>query len=125
MKRLARLLLLSILTCSAFTLRPAYCLDNAFVYPNPYRPDSGTTYDNTSVGEGIVFAGMPSSAKIRIFTISGEFVNEINQASQNGRILWDTCNADGQKIASGTYIFIATSSAIPGKKTCGRFAIIR
>lgn len=106
-----------------FQLVSAKKLGEVYVYPNPYRPDSNTIYDNPPLGRGIVFAGLPPTAKIKIFTISGELVKEIEESSADGTLLWDTYNADGQKVASGVYIYLVTSQDDPGKKTTGKFAI--
>jgi len=106
-----------------FQLVPATRLGNIYVYPNPYRPDSNTIYDNPALGRGIVFAGLPPSAQVKIFTISGEFVKEIDISNGDGTLLWDTQNADGLKCSSGVYIYLVTSPNDPGKKSTGKFAI--
>ena len=107
-----------------FQLVPASRLGQVYIYPNPYRPDSNTIYDNPALGRGIVFAGLPPNAKIKIFTMTGELVNEIEETTYDGTLLWDTKNADGHICASGVYLYIVVSQDDPGNKTVGRFAII-
>lgn len=107
-----------------FQLVPASKLGRVYVYPNPYRPDSNTIYDNPALGRGVVFASLPPNARIKIFTATGEFVREIEETTDDGNLLWDTTNSEGQRCASGVYIYLVTSQDDPGKKTTGRLAII-
>jgi len=104
---------------------PANILGQVHVYPNPYKPNSNTAYNDTSLGQGIVFTGLPSTTQIKIFTISGELVKEMQVSSVNGTFLWDTYNKEGLKCASGIYIFMVTSRDVPGAKSTGKFAIVR
>ena len=100
----------------------ANALAGVHVYPNPYKPNSNTIYN----GQGIVFSGLPPTAQIKIFTISGEFVNEFQVSSVNGKSQpWDPYNKEGLKCSSGIYIFMVTSQDAPGQKTTGKFAIVR
>ena len=104
----------------AWALSPS----GVYVYPDPYKPGSNTIYDNTALGEGIVFAGLPSSARIRIFTISGKLVKDMNVSNSKGTFLWDTTNADNQKCSSGVYLYIVTNQDGSGNKYKGKFAIV-
>lgn len=101
-------------------------LRNVIVFPNPYRPGSGTIYDNPPLfGKGIVFSGLTAKADIKIFNIAGELISELHKTGQYGRYLWDTRNEKGKEIASGVYIYLITNPDNSSQKARGRFAIIR
>ena len=104
---------------------PSTDLDNVKVYPNPYKPGSGTIYDNPSPGEGIVFSNLTANANIKIFNIAGELVAEFNETDSDGMYLWNTRNSNGEKIASGVYIYFITNPADNKQKARGRIVIIR
>ncbi len=82
-------------------------------YPQPYDPlfDGDLTID-----------GLSSEAKIRIMTISGDFVKEISTFSR--KAIWDGRDYQGNYVSSGVYI-ISASSTNAGKSGLAKFAIIR
>jgi endoglucanase Acf2 len=90
--------------------------DNILVYPVPYKPGSGGSYD----ASGITFQNIGANAKIKIFNIAGELVFE---TIQNSFFVWDAKNRYGNKIASGVYIYYVTSNG--GKTFKGKIAIER
>jgi len=101
-------------------------LDNVKVYPNPYKPNSGTIYDNNPiVGEGIIFSGLTQKAKVQIFNIAGELVTEFEEEDGDGIYVWDTRNKNGDKVASGVYIYFITNPDDKSQKIKGRIVIIR
>ena len=101
-------------------------LENVKVYPNPYKPNSGTIYDNNPiVGEGIIFSGLTQKAKVQIFNIAGELVTEFEEEDGDGIYVWDTRNKNGEKVASGVYIYFITNPDDKSQKTKGRLVIIR
>jgi len=104
---------------------PSTDLDNVKVYPNPYKPGSGTIYDNSSLGEGIVFSNLTANANIKIFNIAGELVAEFNETDGDGMYLWNTRNPNGEKIASGVYIYYVTNPNNNSHKAKGRIVIVR
>ncbi len=110
---------------TGISVGPSVNLDNVKVYPNPYKPGSGTIYDNPSFGEGIVFSGLTANAKIKIYNIAGELVTELDVTTNDGKYLWNTRNFNGQKVASGVYIYFITNPDDNKQKSKGRFAIIR
>ena len=60
--------------------------------------------------------------EIRVYTISGRRVITL----QNGgaiEVSWDLKNADGDAVASGVYIWLATD--VGGHQKVGRLAVIR
>jgi len=101
-------------------------LENVKVYPNPYKPNSGTIYDNNPiVGDGIIFSGLTQKAKVQIFNIAGELVTEFEEDDGDGIYVWDTRNKNGDKVASGVYIYFITNPDDKSQKTKGRIVIIR
>jgi hypothetical protein len=71
------------------------------VFPNPLNLRSANT-------PMFNFANIPASAQIRIFTVSGHWVRNIE--SPNGVANWDLTNNSGQPVASGVYLYIVTDS---------------
>ena len=100
-------------------LVPSANLDNVLVYPNPFRPGSGGSYD----AGGITFGGLSSGAKIQILSVSGGLVRELEETDNDGIFLWDAKNSSGDKAASGVYLYLITDPA--GNKKTGKFAVIR
>ncbi|MCX5782501.1 MAG: hypothetical protein NT145_07365, partial [Elusimicrobia bacterium] len=100
-------------------------LESVNVYPNPYSPGSGTRFDNSSLGEGIVFDKLTAKAKVRIFNVAGELVAELDETDGDGRYLWDIRNQSGNKVASGVYIYLVTNPDDNSQKAKGKFAIIK
>ena len=74
------------------------------VYPNPL-------YINRGINMNII--NLPASAKVRIYTLSGDKVWE-GTASPSGDIHWRGVNTAGITVASGVYLAAIESSA--GKK---------
>lgn len=80
-------------------------------FPNPFRPDQN----------GVISFALPPSLQgsrlgIKIYTLDGVFVREINTLTWNGK------NTEGGAVASGTYIFVVTTSAGTGR---GRLSVLR
>lgn len=97
----------------------------AKVYPNPYMHGSGGYFDQSSMGDGIVFADFnpAESFKLTIVNIAGQLVfSESCIADNSGKFLWDTKTASGEVAASGVYIYAIEGS---GDSRKGKFSIIR
>jgi hypothetical protein len=99
-------------------LAAAQDLNGLRVYPNPYRPGSGTGYDRAG---GIVFSHLTAQARIRIYTVAGELVFEGETDDGTGNFEWKAVNACGQKVASGVYVYVVTAPSGEIKK--GKIAI--
>ena len=70
------------------------------------------------------FTHLPQKCIIKIYTISGEFVDEIiHNDTIDGNEYWDLKNSSGKKVAPGLYIYIVQTDN--GKTLTGKFAIIR
>lgn len=80
-------------------------LSNAYVYPNPVRPD----YTGT-----VKISGLIDRATIKITDIAGNLVHETT--SEGGTIEWDTTAFGKYKVASGVYmIFISSDDGLETK----------
>jgi hypothetical protein len=84
------------------------------VYPNPWRKDQHT-------GHPITFDQMTAGSDVKIFTVSGHKVKELNGSS--GSVTWDLTNDSGNQVASGVYLYLIKDSQ--GNKTKGKLAIIQ
>lgn len=90
-------------------------LDNAHVYPNPYKPSKGHTK--------IWFADLTGHTRVRVFNVAGELVYDDELDTPIGELGWEVQNNNGEPIASGVYIYLLTNDANSKKK--GKLAIIR
>ena len=68
--------------------------DNVYAYPKPVTPDF--------TGD-ITITGLTIGAQVKILTTSGQLVNEGTCTS--GSYLWNGCDRNGKKVASGVYMF--------------------
>ncbi len=105
-------------------------LDNVFVVPDPYVGVNSLERKQSSALSGrgerrVDFVNLPMQCTIRIYTVSGKFVEVIdhNASQDNGREPWDLTSTDGLEVAYGVYFFHIDAPGI-GQKV-GRFAIIK
>ena len=94
-------------------------LSDAYVYPNPFKPNSPGSFQAAF----ITFAHLPAVATIKVFAITGKLVAELHKNDGTDFYRWDAKNSDGQKLASGVYIYYMT--APNGGKAKGKFGVIR
>lgn len=83
----------------------------AIAFPNPFR-----VAESGNVSLTIPTSLQGTGAKMRVYTINGEFIREL------AGLTWDGKNKDGQFVATGTYVFLVTTSV---GTTRGRVAVIR
>jgi hypothetical protein len=93
---------------------PHLDLSNAYAYPVPFKPSLGH--------REIVFINLSSLATIRIFTISGELVKELNETDADGILRWDVTNSEGQPLASDVYLYLIENDQ---QKKTGKLIIVR
>ncbi len=100
--------------------QPAADLREAYVYPNPFKPNSPGRFQ----AAGITFKRLPAAATIRVYAITGRLVAELRKTDRTVDYYeWDVTNSAGRKLASGVYIFYVTA---PGSgRAKGKFAVIR
>ena len=94
-------------------------LQDVHVVPDPYfvRYSSEVLDDNF-----LKFAGIPDQCTIRIYTLSGDLVQTLKHTDGTGMESWDLLSANGQQVASGTYLYHIES---PYGERLGRFAVIK
>ncbi len=99
-----------------------------WVVPNPFRahaPWEREPVPGDVFTRHVDFFGMPRArARIRIYTLAGDFVQEFahDGTSGNGQAAWNLISRNGQDIESGVYLFTVDSSA---GHQLGKFVIIR
>ncbi len=77
-------------------------VDEITVYPNPYY---GThSLEASKYNRFVRFLGLPTQATIRIFSLSGVYINRIDKDSQTDFVDWNLSNDDGLPVASGIYL---------------------
>ncbi len=111
-------------TTRLFGERDDYDLDNVRVVPNPYymRAD----WDRNRFEQKIYFQNLPSECRIRIFNTAGVLIRSLdhNPASATGSESWNLRTEENLNAVNGLYIF-QVEDLKSGKKTTGKFAIIR
>lgn len=123
------------------TSAAALTLDNIKVVPNPYIGSAVWNNPIPSLGTSpwehqLMFINLPADAIIRIYTLDGDFVDEIRASDPRvtgpyetvpdksaGTAIWDLVTRNNQDAAPGVYLY-TVSSATYGKTT-GKFVIIR
>lgn len=95
-------------------------LDEMFVYPNPLKPEHAQDF--------ITFANLTARASIRIYTLSGLFINEVNETDGNGGVEWNTRDDAGAPVPAGVYLYRASGTDAQGREVeakLGKLVIIR
>ncbi len=102
------------------TSGPSRNLLGVAVVPNPFR--AVEAWDQPG-GHEVHFINLPSVSTIRIYTVSGELVRELNHNDAvHDFERWDLRNADNREVASGIYMYRVTSSRLEFQN---RFIVIR
>ena len=109
-------------------------MDRIKVVPNPYvgsnLMEEAFSNPNQSQERKIMFTHVPSECAIKIFTVSGVLVNEINMNNvdcenpEDCIAYWDLLSNEGLQVAAGMYIY-HVQSKINNKHKIGKFAIIK
>lgn len=101
-----------------FSMAPALeNLDQVAVYPNPYKPNSGLGHTKIS------FTNMLPSSLVKIYTLAGELVRTLEDNRGLGELDWDATNENGEKIASGIYVYFVDNHS--GGHKIGKLAVIK
>jgi hypothetical protein len=93
-------------------------LSDVYVYPNPSNGNS----------DKVTFANLPKRAKIVIFSLSGDRVNEIEEFDGNGGVDFNLNYQTGEKLGSGIYIYrivMLDDSDNEVEEKIGKFAVVR
>jgi hypothetical protein len=112
------------------------------VVPNPYvvtnTMEGAVANWDRNQRRQIMFTHIPAQSKIRVFTISGILIDEIdvdnsveartsswdNNSAANGTVHWDLRSKEGLEIAAGYYIY-HVESKVTGDVKMGKFAVIK
>jgi hypothetical protein len=105
---------------------------NVFVVPNPFRQHSGLT--GTGEQNRMEFIGIPSKCRIKIYTLVGDVIQEINHDDGSGSEAWGSIkkldyqlNKWALGIAPGIYLY-RVESLVPGhtgESYIGKLAIVK
>ncbi len=93
------------------------------VYPNPYRIDHNYSFFEKKLpatgrpqsSQRINFINLPPRCAIRIYTLDGDLVQQINHdkdpnSSDSGYDFWDMLSRNAQKVVAGMYLFSVESA---------------
>ena len=88
------------------------------VFPNPYEPS------REPAGTKIHFQGIQGGCDLKIYNIAGRLVydNHFDTPTDGSGFQWDAKNSNGDKIASGMYIYFIESG---GDTRKGKLGIVR
>ena len=109
-------LLLACALASLACLCPAGSLkasSNPHAFPVPFRPSLGHTV--------IKFTELSNRAEVRIYTVAGKLVRTLYAENLNPEIIWDVTNEQGERLASGIYLYWITG----GERAAGKLIVIR
>jgi hypothetical protein len=104
-------------------------IKNVRVVPNPYVVF--TPY-GTGVTRPLLFTHVPARGTLRIYTVSGQFVQQLTWTEQDlndtGDLEWDLRTREGNTIAAGMFLFMITGEDTNGRSLgshMGKFVVIR
>lgn len=104
---------------------PQGALERVKVVPNPYIGASNYEFAQGDLRR-LMFTNLPPQGVIRIYTASGQFVQELRWTpellSGNGDLYYDMQTREGNRIASGLYIYVIEAM---GQKALKKFIVIR
>jgi len=106
------------------TMKEIRVVPNPYVATNVMEPSVSNQFLNQR--RRLLFTNIPAQATIKIFTVSGVLVDEINvnNSPQDGAVHWDMLTREGLEIAAGMYLYHVESLAT-GDKKLGKFAVIK
>lgn len=94
-----------------------------FNYPNPFGSNTTFTFQHN--------LSNPIDVRIKVYTISGRLIKEIEKASVLDRYVtvnWDGRDADGNELANGTYLYkliVKSTDGLFNNSYLGKMAVIR
>ncbi|MDI6756810.1 MAG: Ig-like domain-containing protein [Endomicrobiia bacterium] len=107
---------------SVYALKGSPSKDVAGVYAYPIPFDTAEGHTKINFGK-VPSAPIPSSGKIRIYTLTGSLVKEQEINDGAGIWSWDVKTESNQPVASGVYIYVIENS--DGVKKIGKLMVIR
>ncbi|MDD5066256.1 MAG: hypothetical protein PHF84_04355, partial [bacterium] len=98
------------------------------VLKRPSFPDTSRVLAGPSLykgdGDGIHFVNLTAKARIKVYTVTGKLVAELEEKDMDGRYVWDTKGKSGL-IGSGVYIIRVENSANPKDFKILKIAVVR
>jgi len=89
--------------------------------PDPYIVSN--EYETNQFGKRLMFNHLPKECTISIYTVAGDFVDEIYHNDSRGFDFWDLRTYNDQYIAYGLYVFVVK---LPdGQQNVGKFLVIK
>lgn len=106
------------------TMKEIKVVPNPYVSTNSMEPAVANTQLNQR--RRLMFTHIPARCMIKIFTVSGQLVDEIDvqNSADNGIVHWDLLTKEGLEVAAGMYIYYIKSQ-VTGDEKFGKFAIIK
>lgn len=98
-------------------------IDDIYNYPNPFSQKTSFTFQQS--------LKQPVNVKIKIFTVAGRLIKEINLFNISKGFVtadWDAKDKDGNLAANGVYLYKIIVNAVDGsvtKSALGKLAIVR
>jgi hypothetical protein len=105
-------------------------MDKIRVVPNPYiaanSMEPALQLNGMNQQRRLLFTNIPAECTIKIFTMSGVFVDEVivENSSDRGSVHWDMLSREGLEVASGIYIY-QVKSKLTGEEKIGKFAVLK
>jgi hypothetical protein len=99
-------------------------LGDVRVVPNPYDPSDPANRLTFRGEERIQFIHLPSPSRVKIYTIAGDLIQELENTDTNDTIDWNLQNADGSDVVPGIYMYVAETPDGSQRRN-GHFVIIR
>jgi len=103
------------------------------VVPNPFVLYSA--YQTSVEQPRLLFTNMPPTGTLRIYTVAGQFVQQItwgpDDLEGDGDLYWDLNTRGGLEVASGLYLWALTAPSDPDDPSSralqarGKFVIVR
>jgi hypothetical protein len=107
-------------------------LDSVKVVPNPFVMFSQYTPAGQGGEDRILFTHVPPRGVLRVFSISGQFIQQIRWgvADLNGRgdLAFNLRTREGNEMAAGLYLYVLTAQDDTGREVGtkkGKFVLIK
>ncbi len=104
----------------ALLAAPDNDVSGVYAYPVPFSPNAGNGARYGTWNDQITFTNLPSSGKIRIYTVTGDRVRELEVVPP--AMKWDARNSAGETVASGIYIWEIVSGK---ERKTGKLIVVK
>ncbi|MCB0732771.1 MAG: hypothetical protein KDC88_17240, partial [Ignavibacteriae bacterium] len=87
------------------------------VFPNPLFAynSAGSYFGNNPDEPFVTFSHLPKTATLKIYTLSGNLIRELQKNNLSSAVQWDLQNEYGRRVGSGIYLAIIESPGIGQK----------